>query len=69
MGDTGLEPSVIFSKKTALSQRSAAKCAAPAAEKGPLDADLTFVIERWSDLPELVKAGILAMVRTAGAAD
>jgi hypothetical protein len=31
-----------------------------------IDADLQAVIDRWQDLPEAIKAGILAMVRTAG---
>jgi len=29
------------------------------------DPDLRIVVERWADLPEAVKAGILAMVRAA----
>jgi len=68
MGDTGLEPSAKSSKKTALTQRSAAKCAARGADNGPIDADLTFVIERWPGLSEPIKAGILAMIRSAGGA-
>jgi len=32
------------------------------------DADLRMVVERWGDLPEAVRAGILAMVRAAGEA-
>jgi len=29
------------------------------------DADLRMVVERWGDLPEAVRASILAMVRAA----
>ena len=30
------------------------------------DADLQVIVERWSELPDAVKAGILAMVRATG---
>jgi len=30
------------------------------------DPDLRLVVERWGDLPEAVRAGIVAMVRAAG---
>ena len=31
-----------------------------------IDTDLQAVIDAWQDLPEAIKTGILAMVRTAG---
>jgi hypothetical protein len=34
------------------------------AQKSP---DLAFVVERWNGLPSPTKAGILAMIRAAGA--
>jgi hypothetical protein len=40
------------------------------AESGALatiDPDLVFVLDAWPTLPEPIKAGILAMVRAAGA--
>ena len=44
-------------------------CAAPGAavdaENGPIDPDLQTTIEAWPDLSDAVKAGILAMVRSA----
>ncbi|MEE2641344.1 MAG: hypothetical protein VX768_12010 [Planctomycetota bacterium] len=30
------------------------------------DADLQVIVEQWSELPDAVKAGILAMVRATG---
>jgi hypothetical protein len=37
----------------------------PVPYNGPLPPDLAAVIEAWDRLPEAIKAGILAMVRTA----
>ena len=34
--------------------------------QGPNDPDLAAVIHAWADLPEAVRAGIVAMVRAAG---
>jgi len=51
-----------FPEKHAPSQARAAPDAAE--ESGTLiDADLRAIIERWAELPDPVKAGILAMVR------
>ena len=45
-------------------------CAAPGAaggiENGPIDPDLRAIIERWADLPDAMKAGIMAMVKVTG---
>ena len=45
------------------SKSSAAAGAAVDSENGPIDADLQAIIERWADLPDAVKGGIVAMVR------
>ena len=37
----------------------------PSKSEVVFDADLSEVIERWNELPEVVKAGILAMVRVS----
>ena len=57
-------------EENAHSRGSAAPGAAVGAENTPIDADLQAIIQRWPELPEAVKAGILAMVRpTATDAD
>ena len=42
---------------------SAARAAGPdlGQGQGPIDADLQVILERWPDLPDSVKADILAM--------
>ena len=36
------------------------------AQNTPIDPDLQAIIKRWPELPDAVKAGILAMVHTSG---
>ena len=45
---------------------SAAPGAAVDPANAPTDPDLRLIVERWDDLPEPIKAGILAMIRAAG---
>ena len=52
-------------EENAHSRDSAAPGAAVDPENGPVDPDLRFIAERWDELSEPVKAGILAMVRAA----
>jgi len=47
-------------------ENSAAVGAAVGRENTAIDPDLAAIIERWTDLPEPLKSGILAMVRAAG---
>ena len=55
------------------SLEGAARGAAVGAENAPIDPDLQAIINRWSDLPEAVKASILSMAkessRTNGVSD
>jgi hypothetical protein len=44
------------------SQTGAAHSAAAVLVEGSIDADLLGVIQRWPNLPEAVRAGILALV-------
>ena len=53
-------------EENALSRDSAAPGAAVDAQNTSIDPDLQAIIERWPELPDAVKAGILAMVRTSG---
>ena len=50
-------------EKNAHSREGAAQGAAVGAANTPNDPDLRAIIERWADLPDAVKAGIVAMVR------
>jgi hypothetical protein len=34
-------------------------------ESGEVDVDLTAVVDAWPELPEAIKAGIVAMIRAA----
>jgi hypothetical protein len=42
--------------------QSGAECGALGAQNAHLDPDLAAVVEAWPNLPEAIKAGILAMV-------
>jgi hypothetical protein len=50
--------------ETADSGESGANSGAVGAQEAPLDPDLTLVVSSWPTLPEAIKAGILAMIRT-----
>ena len=51
-----------------LADQDGAKSGALGAQKVDIDADLVAVIDAWPDLPDAVKAGIVAMVGAAKAA-
>ncbi|MBC8352250.1 MAG: hypothetical protein H8E66_09690 [Planctomycetes bacterium] len=51
------------------SRDCAAAGAAVELENGAIDPDLRVIIERWADLPDAMKAGIIAMVRATGERD
>ena len=44
---------------------SSAYCSAQPSNQPEIPAELAEVIDAWADLPEAVKAGILAMVKAA----
>ena len=52
-------------EKNAHSENRAAAGAAVESENFPIDTALQAIIERWADLPDAVKAGIVAMVKAA----
>ena len=43
--------------------KGAAQGAAVGAENAPIDPDLQTIIERWPDLPQKVKDGLMAIVK------
>ena len=53
-------------EENAHSRNGAAPGAAVGIENDPIDPDLQAIIERWADLPEAVRTGILAIVKAAG---
>ena len=69
VGQSGLELESVSSSKTSHLQQlpdcRVAKSGAIGDEKPPQDPDLTLIIERWEQLPEAVKTGIMAMVRAS----
>ena len=48
------------------SENLAAPGAASESHNAPIDAGLQAIIQRWPELPDAVKAGIVAMVRAVG---
>jgi hypothetical protein len=52
-------------EKNAHSENCAAAGAAVDSENVPIDPDLRAIMERWGQLPDAVKAGIVAIVRAA----
>jgi len=50
-------------EKNVHSENLAAAGAAVVSENAPIDVDLQAIIEQWADLPDAMKAGIMAMVR------
>lgn len=52
--------------ENAHSQSCAAPGAAVGIENAPIDPELQAIIQRWADLPEALKAGIVAIVKAAG---
>ena len=55
----------VFPEENGTCSDLAAPGAADDPENGPIDPDLRFIVERWDELSEPVKAGIIAMVRAA----
>jgi hypothetical protein len=63
VGATGLEPVKDSARNTRVSLFSGAECGAYLN-----DADLEVVVSAWGKLPSALKAGMVAMVRTADGA-
>jgi len=61
----GFEQPPVSPQKTAISETGGAESGAVDAEDTSIDLDLQVIIQRWLELPEAVKAGILAMIRAA----
>jgi hypothetical protein len=70
MGTEGFEPPTVNPNQGSGLEDScyagAAKSGAVFADSSPIDPDLAKIIDAWPNLPEAIRAGILAMVRAAG---
>jgi hypothetical protein len=66
-GEDGIRTPREISEKTVGPSESGARSGALAMQSGPIDPDLASVIDAWPTLPEAIRAGILAMIRAAGA--
>ncbi len=66
MGVTGLEQTAKTPGKSHLVHQSAAESGAVEAANGKCDPNLQLIVDRWPQLPDAIKAGIIAMVRAAG---
>ncbi|MCH7685408.1 MAG: hypothetical protein IH899_01785 [Planctomycetes bacterium] len=66
MTPTGLERTDDSTGNNVIQGQGGAESGAVGAQSALMDPDLRAVIEAWPELPDAVKAGILAMVRAAG---
>lgn len=70
MGDTGLEHKSLGTcndnELEGAVARLGAESGAVAAETPAFDSDLAAVMEAWPNLPDVVRVGIMAMVRASG---
>ena len=64
MAGTGLELPPENAGKTGVLDQGGAESGALGAREAPLDADLAAVVDAWPALPDAIKAGILAMIRS-----
>jgi hypothetical protein len=64
---TGVEQLRKSHKKTALLEQGGAESGAPILANLSIAPELAALIDAWPSLPEPIKAGILALVRAAGA--
>ena len=62
VGDTGLEHAMESSGGNGRGTQSAAESAALDAREAPLGSDLRAVVSAWPNLPDAIRAGILAMI-------
>lgn len=64
VAEAGVEPPSNSTGNPPLENENGAECGAVGAQIDGFDPDLVAVVEAWPGLPEAIKTGILAMVRT-----
>lgn len=65
MGPAGLEHTPLMLSRTAISEGRGAKSGARRAPGCNSDPDLASVVATWPNLPEHIRAAIVALVRSA----
>ncbi len=65
----GVEQTPLTPPKTPISETERTKSGTPDAKKAPSDPDLALIEKRWPNLPEHIKAAVLALVRVSPAGD
>jgi hypothetical protein len=65
MGGTRLEQTALALSKTPIATQSGTESGTPNDQNTPLDPDLALIQDRWPNLPEHIKAAVLATVRNA----
>jgi hypothetical protein len=65
VAEEGFEPPVPNGANFSAGGESGAGCGALAAWEATLDPELAAVAQAWATLPEVIRAGILAMIRAA----
>jgi hypothetical protein len=69
MGGKGFEPPSKPSGKSTVASKGGAECGALSGDSDPAtpppDPDLTMIVTRWPSLPKPIRAGLVALVRSA----
>jgi hypothetical protein len=64
MGGTGLEHTAFSPPRTTISPFECAQSGSLDSQKSPADPDLALLVARWLNLPEHIRAAVMALVRS-----
>jgi hypothetical protein len=65
MAGTGLEDPANSPENRPIARQGGAKSGALCDDFFPTDPDLALIVKRWPELPEPIRAGIVAMLKAA----